>query len=195
MIYIKSKLKLIVVIAIICVITIIGSMIYNINSKYPNREIKPIYWENVINIDDLEVKLKEIHVYKYEELSNIVQNKVDLDENDQIMFNSFYDYSCIVLELEITNNLDKNIKLNAMEKFCKFTLEVKDYCNNGDKVLFKLINNNYDGVVEQKTTEFIKVPVLIKNKYISFEELQSAEIRLVYSYYPEKCYFVNKESD
>ncbi len=195
MIYIKSNSKIIIAIGVICVVTIIGLMIYNINTKYPNREVKPVYLGESNDIDNLEVRLKEINVYNSDELLNVLQSMLIPDEYNQIMLNNLSNYNCVMVELEVTNNLEENISFNAMEKFCKYTLEVRDYYNNGDNVLFKSVNSNYDGVIETNTIESIKVPILIHNSYISFEEIKSEEIRLVYSYYPEKCYFVNKDLD
>lgn len=175
--------RIILALTVLILTMVCGYMIYRINIMYPSPENVAYQPGDTAKYKGMFMHMGEIELYDSEEAAKTYPELADLIRGETEQKNWF------IVNLELENSTEQKISFGK-ESIAMCVIEVGLESNGIGFQEFMALNPDYKSSLEPGESMQVKLPYSIWEKYISPEEVENTDIKLVYSYYPTKNYIL-----
>lgn len=179
--------KIIIGIAVTAFLICSGFMIYNVNSVFPNTDDKEYMTGDETRYKGLKLTVGETGVYTREEF---IKKYPAGAENYGPIPEYTEEHNYVVAEIILENDTDETVSIGKFSTVTFWQIEA-DFNGNGmDYGKFMVLNPTYSLSFQSGTKQELILPFMIPEEWISYEKLKQSDIKIIYSFYPTKCYIL-----
>lgn len=186
--------KIVFVLVLTVILIFWGHGVYRINHAYPNPENKEYKEGEVTSYKGLQMKVGALEVYSPQQLEEAYPDiKAYYDEKpEEREYAQANTWFVVQVVLENTSEEDITMYYSSVNYW---TVEVGTVGNGSSMEEFMVLNPQYSNTVRAGEKMEVLVPYNIGKEYITMEEIEDEDIKIVFSYYPTKSYMLYKSDE
>lgn len=161
-------------------------MIYNVNSVFPNTEDKAYRTGDETRYRGLKLTVGEIEVYTEEE----AVEKYPAIKDTQLYETDKGKFNYVIANITLENDTDDVITFGKFGSVGQWCIEAGLEGNGMSYFDFLALNPTYHKSFSVGDKQDIILPFTLSKKWITYEELKKEDIKIIYSFYPEKIYIL-----
>ncbi len=177
----KKYIRWVILFAVLCVW---GSLVMDVNYRYPKSENICVQPEETFSYQGIKVIPGELGIYDYGSLIRQYP-RIETMERSVDEELTAHDECYFVVPITIENNTGSRWE-SIGTSLVSWVIETGSTSNGMDYYAFKEMNPEYDGILEPGESQRINLIFSIIGNYITMDQAFQWDKKIVFSYYPYK---------